>query len=582
MEKKLSLIDKIIIMISCVIAIGGIIIMLPITQNFAIKIGESLAGRTLRDYSKWYGVITAYGFQLIFFAMFFSFLYFVFKVAKVKCGMQISTKNHIFLFVFFFITVMSIVQLFFGDKFLFYFHPFFNDSFGDLLYMVVSPYNSTYPPLSLVPFKIMHLIAFEYTFELRNNICGAFFLILYCFSVASIFLFSVFVIIKGDIKRKIFYSVLLLFSGVFIWATERANIMSFAFLLSFIFVSLYLSDEDDKRKLSYILLALAVCLKLYPGAFILLMIVQKDVKGIIYFMLHCALIFIFSYALCEYLDFLINVIYINKSVAYFTLPCHITAIFAIFCICGFLMYKIYKEDCKFLLLCTITFLCFIVIAGGFIYFYKNINFFAILKNIFVPILNAVKFGNNMTQKVEGVNVSIKNFILLIHYFVTGSNVIVSDSIIRILKIICIIFSIFAFAFNKTLWKKLACISFLCIYVPDFAAFYLLVYLILPLVFFINDATNDKANYFYAVLFAIIISFFVVPYNFKIPSNYVVTGSFVVIVFCVFILYVSLVVNAVYNFCTTKNKICQFREFFDFSKINRSKESNLFWEPYDNV
>ena len=153
----------------------------------------------------------------------------------------------------------------------------------DLFNMAVRPYNTTYPPLSLIPFKLLHLLPHPDVAlseeGLRANYCGAMFLALYFLAFASVFLFTTYFFVKGEPKRKIFYSVLLLFSGIVLWALERANIMSFAFLLSLLFVIFYSSGDEKKKRLSYLFIALAMSLKLYPGAFLLLLLEKRTLRG---------------------------------------------------------------------------------------------------------------------------------------------------------------------------------------------------------------------------------------------------------------------------------------------------------------
>ena len=52
-------------------------------------------------------------------------------------------------------------------------------------------------------------------------------------------------------------------------------------------------------------------------------------------------------------------------------------------------------------------------------FAKNVNLLSVVSAPFLPVIQALNFGTEMTASVEGVNVSFKNFTLLVHYLLTG-------------------------------------------------------------------------------------------------------------------------------------------------------------------
>ena len=183
-----------------------------------------------------------------------------------KNNKVLLTKNKAFVFLFSLLYLISFLLLFSRKGIGLYFHPYEIDSFMDLFNMAVSPFNFTYPPLSLIPFKLLYLLPHPdvacASIDLRNNYCGAFFLMLYIFAFCSFFLFAMYFSIRGNVKRKIIYSALFLFSGIVLWATERANIMSFAFLFSLLFVNFYLDGNEKKKRLSYIFISFAISLKI--------------------------------------------------------------------------------------------------------------------------------------------------------------------------------------------------------------------------------------------------------------------------------------------------------------------------------
>ena len=71
----------------------------------------------------------------------------------------------------------------------------------------------------------------------------------------------------------------LLFSGPFIYAFERGNILIFAIALTTFFLSGYKSENKLVRELSMLSLALAASIKIVPAVFGLLMLLEKEYKA---------------------------------------------------------------------------------------------------------------------------------------------------------------------------------------------------------------------------------------------------------------------------------------------------------------
>lgn len=467
------------------------------------------------------------------------------------------TKNKFFVFCFLALYALSLLLLFSRRGVGFYLHPFAGDSFMDLFNMAVRPYNTTYPPLSLIPFKLLHLLPHPDVAlseeGLRANYCGAMFLALYFLAFASVFLFTTYFFVKGEPKRKIFYSVLLLFSGIVLWALERANIMSFAFLLSLLFVIFYSSGDDKKKRLSYLFIALAMSLKLYPGAFLLLLLEKKDFKGLLTVALETLVIFVFSFIACAHLDFIINfeksmglMNYMKSALAFVKVAAHL-ALFALLAAAAcFLLFQIHAENWKRAGIAGAACLAAFFAAALYLRVAKGVDALAWLSVAAESVLNALKFGDRMTKNAEGVNVSIKNFVLLAHFFLTGKASVQSGAAIALCKILCAALCVFSFAFNKKIWKKLLSVSLLCVYVPDFSGMYLLLYLLIPLLHFINDGEESALDFAFACLFAVATTFLIVPHKFVLSAYYLVTGSFVVISLSVFAMFLLVVLSAAFD------------------------------------
>ena len=472
-------------------------------------------------------------------------------------------KNKIFVSCFLFLYFVSLLLLFSRRGLGLYLHPFSFDSFMDMFYMAANPVNSTYPPLSLIPYKIMHLLTHpdiaQAPFDIRGSYYGAFFLMLYIMAFSTFFLYTMYFSVNGEPKRRVFYSVLFFFSGIVLFAIERANVMSFAFLFSLLFVIFYSDGDERKKRMSYVFIAMAISLKLYPGAFLLLVLEKKDIKGLLTVAVDVIVIFMFSFVVCKYLDFLISFEYnlglhnyMKNVKAYIKVLFHLAAVFIIVLACCYVIYEIYREKWKALRLIAVISLVVFILTILYFYFAKSKNLFLGIFNVFKPVANALRFGNRMTKSVEGINLSLKNFILLVNYLLFKRTVIENNGLLALCKFFCIGLGLFSFFFNKKKWRKFAALSLLCVYVPDFSGMYLPLYLFIPLLFFINDADNSKMDCLYACLFAISLTFVIVPYRFNIPTYYLMTGSFVLISLSMFSIYVLLVGNAIYDLVKKKN------------------------------
>ena len=233
---------------------------------------------------------------------------------------------------------------------------------------------------------------------------------------------------------------------------------------------------------------------------------------------------------------------------------HLAAAFLVFVAGGFIIYEIYRQNWKIIKVFAGAFLAIFVLLVPVLYFFKGVNLLTMSIEAFVPIVSALKFGQTRAPAVESVSVSFKNFFLLVNYLLTGNSSFSRQKIISLCKVLCAVLCVFSFVYNKNQWKKLASVSLLCVYIPDFSGFYLLVYLLIPLLFFINDKSNGKCDYIYACLFAVATTFLVVPYKIKGGVLYnIISGSFILVSLCVFCLLLLLFANAVYELMSKKRE-----------------------------
>ena len=76
--------------------------------------------------------------------------------------------------------------------------------------------------------------------------------------------------------------------------------------------------------------------------------------------------------------------------------------------------------------------------------------------------------------------------------------------------------------NDTLWKKLFALTLLIIWIPTFSYTYTLLFLILPLIFFLKDQ-NKCGDIFYSICFALLLAPWCLPKMYSI--NYLCGEEF---------------------------------------------------------
>ncbi len=135
-----------------------------------------------------------------------------------------------------------------------------------------------YPPLAYLIFQFLGNLVevtggryFWNTVSARS-LFGAFCII---FSWAAILFFQFYHLIKGNTATKFFTAVALMLSGIMLFSLERGNIVLLTVVLCNFFLMGYRSENRWVRHLSYIALALAASLKVYPALLGLLVLRQK-------------------------------------------------------------------------------------------------------------------------------------------------------------------------------------------------------------------------------------------------------------------------------------------------------------------
>lgn len=211
-------------------------------------------------------------------------------VAQLDCAQVIAKSNPFLRFwgLFYYKN-----PIFFQDR-----DDLFND-WININFMVSSnsPYlvgGSSYPPLALLFAKFFVAMG-DYTggtVAARDQTSGIVSILIYYAICVIPTVILIFVACKRT-KLKTWTICLLalsLFLTVpFLFVFDRGNYVLLAVPFTFLFVLYYDSDAWWKREISYLSLAVAVGIKLYPAAFAFLLLRKKDVFGFIRTVFYCVL-----------------------------------------------------------------------------------------------------------------------------------------------------------------------------------------------------------------------------------------------------------------------------------------------------
>jgi len=153
---------------------------------------------------------------------------------------------------------------------------------------------TSYPPLAIIlcyPFAQMckSVITTDFNVLLNSNIFKISYII-YLIIVLSVIFFCFTKILKYSFKDKklwVFFGIFLTCAPI-VFAISRGNIIFFAFMFTMLFLAGYKSNNKIIRELSYISLAIAGAIKIYPlffGVLILKKSIFQSIRVGIYFLL---------------------------------------------------------------------------------------------------------------------------------------------------------------------------------------------------------------------------------------------------------------------------------------------------------
>lgn len=170
-----------------------------------------------------------------------------------------------------------------------YLSGFDNDSFVDFYNMLRANRlenrntrylsGTIYPPLANLCFMIMSMALPD---SIRSDFVINQYTMMIFFLYNVILFFAFFIVVtswkKGDIKERLIFLGIMLFSVPFIFMYERGNIIFLSLILCLIFFLWKDSENKLLRELSFIALALSAGIKIYPAIFGFLLVKEKRIR----------------------------------------------------------------------------------------------------------------------------------------------------------------------------------------------------------------------------------------------------------------------------------------------------------------
>lgn len=333
--------------------------------------------------------------------------------------------------------------------------------------------NNIYPPLSLLIFKIFGFLISDELVDLPNRQrvllqfdqrCMMVYIIFACIIILSMStIINTYVNrlkwknkMKEDILNTV-VSFVLIISYPVMYCLERGNIIILSMIFTMFFI--FFKDVDNKviRELSYISLAIAAGIKLYPAIFGLLLLFEKKYKDaarlIIYGIIAVFVPFIF---------------FINKP-----------------------------ETLSIGIDNNLT----LAMISKYNYLAANSGSSA-LSNI---IENLINFATNKKNRLNFSSVSIQNFVFIFDPLNT--------KLASIAMYITEVLALIGLYFSKKKWQRIFLIAYVMLNIPSASSSYALTFIIIPFIMFLYDEEGNgysadnrpKIDYFYIICYALLLT-----------------------------------------------------------------------------
>lgn len=375
-----------------------------------------------------------------------------------------TTTDLIKFFVIFFIISMFIcvvlaamsggeswkLQLFHSNGYTDMFMDFFNSMRDANASNVYTARNNIYPPLALLIFKFFNVFVSDELLVLPNAKRTSLqydqncMIIYFIFAIVCILLMTQIINkyaenirSKQQKKSTTSYSILsfmMIVSYPVMYCIERGNIIILSVIFTMFFV--FFKDSDSKliKELSYISLAIAAGIKLYPAIFGIILIIEKKYKDAVRLIIYGIIFVIFPFIF--FMDFDSNTLSVSAQT--------VTASVA------------------------------------------NSHTASQIAESSSPIINIIEnlisFATKKKNSLNLSSVSIQNFVFLIDKD--------NDTFAKILCLITEFIAVATLLFTKKAWQKVFLITYLMLNIPSASSSYALSFIIIPFFMFLYD---DKGN-----------------------------------------------------------------------------------------
>lgn len=386
----------------------------------------------------------------------------------------------------------------------------FMDWFNCLVDFKGNPYlrenGCNYPALAVLIFKICRFGVPEYMIEegadyLRRYQSPWIFYMLY--NGVLIWIFTISVSSKLKLKpfdRNLFFLVFL-FSFPTVFALERGNIINLAFVLTVFFYCFNDNENRYLKEISFLALALAAGIKIYPAVFGLLLLKQKRIRECIRLTIYGMVSFVGPFFLFggwkAVLSFIRGILsFAGNRVA---------------------RAEEFSEE-------------MVASAQAGI---PDSGSLANIKEAAAPAIMPMDYGYNF---------SFKNICKIIQEIIGVS---LSERIVSVILILlCVVLLVTAIRTGER-WKELLCYTLLMVLIPSFSGAYVILFLFIPFIEFLNGTTEKRdrkeglgTDLFFAWLMFLLITPWALP---DIPFFSIrvqpcpLTGSFLGYFLCVLLL-----------------------------------------------
>ena len=292
---------KLVFLFCFIIPLVSLVLLIPAVRLLVIAAAQHLMHRQLRDPVKWHRLIIRYSAVQI--ALSFSIAYILCNAKTLwNRGRAFASGKGLHLVLFaLFIICFAVQQL------LYIRHPgdtgfFLNTATLWDLYVSVlggqTQHLGMYPPLAAIFYRILSsmvpavFLSGDWTM-LAYSQYGSYLALLYCLLSFVPFCLLCWCATEGDRLNKLLVTISLCCSAPFMYSLMRGNIVSISFCAAFCFCLASWSDNAFVRALGLLALLVAVGTKLYPVAFVMLLVKQKRWKDCAFLLFVSAIAFIF-------------------------------------------------------------------------------------------------------------------------------------------------------------------------------------------------------------------------------------------------------------------------------------------------